>query len=97
MLLPLAWEATMATSLPNDDMTVAEVLEAWPETVAVFQEFKTACVGCVMAPFDNMNDVAHIYEMDLTRLMDALERAISAAAEQEAGSPADADEVEVRR
>ena len=47
----------MVTPLPNSNMTVAEVLEKWPETFTVFQEFKTACVGCVMAPFDTIDDV----------------------------------------
>jgi hybrid cluster-associated redox disulfide protein len=70
----------MATPLPNDNMTVAEVLEKWPETVTVFQEFKTACVGCVMAPFDTMADVARIYEMELSVLLEALHAAVSAEA-----------------
>ena len=66
----------MATPKLNSDMTVAEVLEAWPGTVSVFQEFKTACVGCVMAPFDTMADVARIYELELSDLMTALNRVV---------------------
>jgi hybrid cluster-associated redox disulfide protein len=61
---------------PKEDMTVAEVLEQWPVTVSVFQEFKTACVGCVMAPFDTMVDVAQTYELDLNQVMEALSLAI---------------------
>jgi hybrid cluster-associated redox disulfide protein len=67
----------MATPMLNSDMTVAEVLEAWPDTVSVFQEFKTACVGCVMAPFDTMVDVARIYELELSDLMAALNQVVS--------------------
>lgn len=66
----------MATQLPTSDMTVAEILEAWPETVSVFQDFKTACVGCVMAPFDTMSDVARIYELELSEIMEALHRVV---------------------
>lgn len=73
----------MATSFPTSNMTVAEVLEKWPETVAVFQEFKTACVGCVMAPFDTMADVARIYEMDLPALLEALHAVVSTDAGSE--------------
>ncbi len=68
----------MVTPLPNSNMTVAEVLEKWPETVTVFQEFKTACVGCVMAPFDTIDDVARIYKMDLSVLIEALDAVVSA-------------------
>ena len=66
----------MAAAVPTQDMTVAEVLETWPETVAVFQDLKVACVGCVMAPFDTLADVARIYEMDLVTIMDALRQAV---------------------
>jgi hybrid cluster-associated redox disulfide protein len=59
----------MTMSMPTAKMTVAEVLEAWPETVEVFQRLKTACVGCAMAPFDTMEDVARIYMLDLAQLM----------------------------
>jgi hybrid cluster-associated redox disulfide protein len=68
------WKETVATPMPINDMTVAEVLERWPETVSVFQDLKTACVGCAMAPFDTMADVAQIYDMELVELMTALER-----------------------
>lgn len=73
----------MVTPLPNSNMTVAEVLEKWPETFTVFQEFKTACVGCVMAPFDTIDDVARIYEMDLSVLIEALDAVVSADGQSE--------------
>jgi hybrid cluster-associated redox disulfide protein len=66
----------MANALPTSDMTVAEILEAWPESVEVFQDYKMACVGCVMAPFDTMVDVARTYEVELSTLMEALHGAV---------------------
>jgi hybrid cluster-associated redox disulfide protein len=69
----------MATPMPTTEMTVTEVLESWPETVPVFQEFQTACVGCAMAPFDTMADVAQIYQLDIADLMAALHQAITMA------------------
>ena len=65
----------MAPTNPTSDMTVAEVLEEWPSTVTVFQEYKTACVGCSMAPFDTMVDVAREYDLELAEIMAALDRA----------------------
>lgn len=66
-----------AATMPTADMTVAEVLEKWPGTVSVFQELKTACVGCVMAPYDSLADVARIYDIELSGIMSALQVAVS--------------------
>ncbi len=63
--------------MPTADMTVAEVLEKWPGTVSVFQELKTACVGCVMAPYDSLADVARIYDIELSGILSALQVAVS--------------------
>lgn len=80
----------MLVTLPTQEMTVAEVLETWPETVEVFQTLKTACVGCVMAPFDTLADVARIYELELDTIMEALHQAIQSnpASESNQISPA---------
>ena len=67
----------MAATIPTHDMTVSEVLEQWPEAVVVFQEFKTACVGCSMAPFDTMADVAREYGLALPEIMAALDRVVN--------------------
>jgi hybrid cluster-associated redox disulfide protein len=72
----------MAATLLTSDMTVAQILDQWPEAVSVFQEFKTACVGCSMAPFDTMVDVAREYGQELSEIMAALERAASASGNQ---------------
>jgi hybrid cluster-associated redox disulfide protein len=69
-------ETMMAAAMPTQDMTVAEVLETWPQTVQVFQAMKMACVGCVMAPFDTLADVARIYEMEPGTIMEALHQAV---------------------
>jgi hybrid cluster-associated redox disulfide protein len=85
----------MLVALPTQDMTVAEVLETWPETVEAFQTLKTACVGCVMAPFDTLADVARIYELELATIMQALHQAIQADPASQSSSPAvDADSVD---
>lgn len=64
---------------PSKEMTVAEVLEKWPQTVLVFQELKTACIGCTMAQFDTMIDVAREYNLEVSKIMDALERVVGEA------------------
>jgi hybrid cluster-associated redox disulfide protein len=67
----------MITTVPTKDMTVTEVLEKWPNTVTVFQDYKTACVGCSMAPFDTMVDVAREYNLELAEILAALEKAVA--------------------
>ena len=71
----------MEASTPTENMTVADVLEFWPETVPVFQKMRTDCVGCAMAPFDTLSDVSRIYEIDLEMLMAALAESIDASSD----------------
>lgn len=66
----------MDKSFPSTNMVVEEVLKQWPETVPVFHYFKTACVGCSMAPFDTLEDVARIYDLELSAFMAALNHVI---------------------
>ena len=57
------------------DLTVSEVLDQWPQTVSVFQRMRLACVGCTMASFDTLEDVAHFYHLDLSQFLAALQEA----------------------
>ncbi|MCI0393756.1 MAG: hypothetical protein L0332_32025 [Chloroflexi bacterium] len=63
------------------DMTAAEVLEKWPQTVPVFQHFRAACVGCALAPFDTLDDVARIYSLDLSLFLARLQEAVAEEAQ----------------
>lgn len=69
-------EMAMEPTTLTPDLTVEAVLERWPQTVPVFQEFKTDCVGCSMAPFDTLEDVARIYNLELAHILDALRQKI---------------------
>jgi hybrid cluster-associated redox disulfide protein len=86
----------MEPSLPNPDMTVADVLDRWPETVAVFRQFKTACVGCVMAPFDTLSDMAQIYGLEPGEVILAMRQAVEAVQGNGRGGSIVASEVETR-
>lgn len=68
----------------TSQMTVERIMERWPETAVVFtQELKTACVGCPIAPFDTLTDVARIYELDLEDILNRLQHAIEKSAQQQ--------------
>ena len=39
------------TSEQIAEMIISDVLARWPETAVIFQKYNMACVGCVVAPF----------------------------------------------
>lgn len=57
-----------------EDLLVSEILETWPETVRVFNRFKMACPGCVMAPFSTIQEACEAYGLDLGTVVAALRR-----------------------
>ena len=63
----------MPTSV-HPQLTVAEVLDRWPATAAVFVRRYMACVGCAMAPFDTVGEAAAVYGIKLEGLLDELGR-----------------------
>ena len=58
------------------DLTVDEVLDRWPETIPTFLRYRMACVGCPMAPFETLVEVAAIYGLDVSCFLNELERII---------------------
>lgn len=58
------------------ELTVAEVLKRRPETIPVFFRHRMACVGCAMAPFETLADVAAIYGVQLSRFLSELQQTI---------------------
>jgi hybrid cluster-associated redox disulfide protein len=61
------------------DLTVAEVMDRWPQTVPYFFRYRMACVGCPIAPFETLAEVAAIYGLDLSRFLIELEWTIEQA------------------
>ena len=58
------------------DLTVAEVMNRWPETIPIFFRYRMACVGCPIASFETLAEVAAIYSLDLEFLMNELRQII---------------------
>ena len=44
-------------------LTVADIMDRWPESVPVFLSHKLDCVGCPMAPFETLAEVIEIYQL----------------------------------
>ena len=58
------------------DLTVAEVLTRWPQTISVFMHHRMACVGCAIAPFETLAEVAAIYGLNLEYFLRELQEGI---------------------
>jgi hybrid cluster-associated redox disulfide protein len=63
-------------------LTVDEVLACWPQTIPVFIHHRMTCVGCAMAPFETLAEVARIYNLGLDSFLGELEQSIRQAKER---------------
>jgi hybrid cluster-associated redox disulfide protein len=63
-------------------LTVDEILACWPQTIPVFIHHRMACVGCAMAPFETLAEVATIYKLDPDGFLRELEQSIRQAEER---------------
>lgn len=50
-------------------LTVQELFDRWPRTMNVFVRLRFACIGCVIAPFDTLEDVAKNYGLTQEELL----------------------------
>jgi hybrid cluster-associated redox disulfide protein len=60
------------------ESTVAAVMDARPETVAVFVRRRMHCPGCVMSRFMTLAEAAESYGLDASALLAELEAAVPA-------------------
>ncbi len=58
------------------DLTVNEVQALWPQTVAVFRDYAAACVGCDLAAFCTITEVAQEYKIEVGYLLAELQAII---------------------
>jgi hybrid cluster-associated redox disulfide protein len=66
----------------NNQMTVAAILDRWPQTIPVFLRYQTSCVGCSMNIFETLEDAMRIYHLQQTNFLQDLERSIKNAQEE---------------
>lgn len=63
--------------IPN--LNVADVIDQWPQTIPVFVKYRLGCVGCFMAPFDTLADVASSYKLAPARFFREIHQAVNPA------------------
>jgi len=61
--------------LDDPDLTLADLMTDWPQTIPVFVRHKMLCVGCLVSPFHTVTDACAEYHLDedafLAELMQA--------------------------
>ncbi len=60
------------------ELYVAEILQKGQAVTRVFIRNKTACVGCYLARFCTLSDVARIYDLSLEEFRGELMQAVQA-------------------
>ena len=46
------------------EMGIMEIVQAYPETIEVFQRFGMGCIGCAAARFENLEAGAKVHGFD---------------------------------
>ena len=67
----------MPTPRPDDpDLSLAELMELWPQTIPVFIRHRMLCVGCLVSPFHTVSDACTEYELDEDSFLAELRQAV---------------------
>lgn len=61
----------------TEDMNIKEVIDKYPETVAVFAKYNMGCIGCIAASFEKIKDIAAVHGTDVREFVKELNNAIA--------------------
>jgi hybrid cluster-associated redox disulfide protein len=70
-----------ARSLITSEISVADLLSRWPQLIPIFLSRQMSCVGCSMASFDTIQDVAENYHIPVDELLFDLDQAVRPGSE----------------
>lgn len=59
------------------EMTIADIIARYPQTIAVFRAFGLSCQECQIADFEEVEHGAGVHNIDLEQLLAELNKAIS--------------------
>ena len=57
-------------------MSLADIVQKYPETAEVFQKHGLHCLGCAIASFETLEQGAAAHGMDLKALLEDLNKAV---------------------
>ena len=52
------------------DMGILDIVQQYPEAVAVFQKYGMGCLGCAAARFENLEAGARVHGFDPDQMVD---------------------------
>ena len=67
---------TEENALLTPDLSVADCLARWPQSIQWFLSHQMSCVGCNMAGFDTLQEVAVNYQLSIDDLLSELRQTI---------------------
>lgn len=59
------------------DMSILEIVQNFPETLSVFQQYGLGCIGCAAARFENLEAGAKVHGIDADELVNDLNKAVA--------------------
>lgn len=62
------------------DMSILDIVEQYPDSVAVFQEYGMHCFGCMAARFENLEQGSVAHGIDPDALVQDINKALGASA-----------------
>ena len=61
----------------TEDMNIKEVIEKYPEVVAIFQKYNMGCIGCIAASFEKISDITAVHGVDSKKFVEELNEVLS--------------------
>ena len=59
------------------EMTIAEIIASYPQTISVFRSFGLDCMECQIADYEQVEHGAGVHNVDIGELLEALNKAIT--------------------
>ncbi len=79
-------------SIREGHLSLSVIMGRWPETIAVFLQYRFVCVGCVIAPYHSLKEACAEHGADIDEVYAALVHAIWQSADlREKSGPAQDD------
>jgi hybrid cluster-associated redox disulfide protein len=63
----------MLRDISIEDLTVAEIMSAYPAAIRLFMDWQLHCIGCPIAPFHTICDAALEHRVSPAELVAAVE------------------------
>lgn len=84
MMRRMTSKSAPGSESPVADLTVSDLIRRWPQTARVFLRHRMACVGCAVAPYMTVAEVATSYGLSAEAFVAELRASAAGAPEPDA-------------